>query len=49
MMVRVQDPFDKLLVRPFSKKQTIERTISTTVETGGVRVSHNQVLEAGEV
>jgi len=49
MMVRVQDPFDKLLVKPFSKKQTIERTISTTVETGGVRVSHNQVLEAGEV
>lgn len=44
-LVRVQDPFDKLLVRPFSKSQTI----TATVETGGVRISQQQVTEAGEM
>ncbi|NLF19759.1 MAG: DUF3883 domain-containing protein [Lentisphaerae bacterium] len=48
-LVRVQDPFDKLLVRPFSKSQTVTRTITATVESGGVRVSSQQVTEAGEV
>jgi superfamily II DNA or RNA helicase/DNA-binding XRE family transcriptional regulator len=48
LMVRVQDPFEKLLVRPFSKQQTTERLIRTTVEVGGVRVSQTQVIEAGE-
>ena len=48
-MVRVQDPFDRLLVRPFSKSQTVTRTITATVESGGVRVSQQQVTEAGEV
>ena len=47
-MVRVQDPFEKLLVRPFSKQQTTERLIRMTVEVGGVRVSQTQVIEAGE-
>ena len=48
-LVRVQDPFDRLLVRPFSKSQTVTRTITATVETGGVRISQQQVTEAGEV
>jgi len=48
-LVRVQDPFDRLLVRPFSKSQTVTRTITATVETGGVRISQQQVNEAGEV
>ncbi len=47
-LVRVQDPFDKLLVRPFSKSQTITRTITATVASGGVRVSPQQVTAAGE-
>ena len=48
-MVRVQDPFEKLLVRPFSKSQTVTRTITATTETGGVRISQQQITEAGEV
>lgn len=48
-MVRVQDPFGCLLVRPFRRTQTAERTITSTVETNGVRISHLQVTEAGEM
>jgi superfamily II DNA or RNA helicase/DNA-binding XRE family transcriptional regulator len=44
-MVRVQDPFEKLLVRPFTKTQIVE----TVREVGGVRIAHAQVLEVGEV
>jgi hypothetical protein len=44
-MVRVQDPFEKLLVRPFTKMQVVE----TVREVGGVRIAHAQVLEVGEV
>ncbi|MCC6545654.1 DUF3883 domain-containing protein [Candidatus Sumerlaeota bacterium] len=47
-LVRVQDPFAKLLVRPFKKTQNVVRTINAMVETGGVRIGQNQVLEAGE-
>jgi transcriptional regulator with XRE-family HTH domain/superfamily II DNA or RNA helicase len=47
-LVRVQDPFEKLLVRPFGKIQTVTRTIAATVATGGVRISQQQVSEAGE-
>ncbi|NLF19757.1 MAG: hypothetical protein GX595_21205 [Lentisphaerae bacterium] len=48
-LVRVQDPFDRLLVRPFSKSQTVTRTITATLKSGGVRISPQQVTEAGEV
>jgi hypothetical protein len=48
-LVRVQDPFDKLLVRPFSKSQAVTRTITATIETGGVSISQQQVTEAGVV
>ena len=48
-LVRVQDPFGSLLVRPFSKTQTVERTIRGTVETSGVRIGHAQIMEIGEV
>jgi hypothetical protein len=44
-MVRVQDPFEKLLVRPFTKTQVVE----TVREVGGVRIAHAQVMEVGEV
>jgi transcriptional regulator with XRE-family HTH domain len=44
-MVRVQDPFEKLLVRPFTKGQTVE----TVREVGGVRIGHVQIMEVGEV
>lgn len=44
-MVRVQDPFEKLLVRPFTKTQVVE----TVREVCGVRIAHAQVVEAGEV
>jgi superfamily II DNA or RNA helicase/DNA-binding XRE family transcriptional regulator len=44
-MVRVQDPFEKLLVRPFTKTQVVE----TVREVGGVRIAHAQVIEAGEI
>ncbi|HPY63077.1 MAG TPA: hypothetical protein PLJ22_07995, partial [Kiritimatiellia bacterium] len=47
-LVRVQDPFAKLLVRPFTKCQTITRTITATIETGGVRISEQQINAAGE-
>ena len=47
-LVRVQDPFDRLLVRPFSKTQAVTRTISAVIETDGVRISQQQVTEAGE-
>ncbi len=48
-LVRVQDPFESLLVRPFSKTQTIERTIRATVELGGVKIGHAQILEVGDI
>ncbi|MEZ5399161.1 MAG: helicase-related protein [Bryobacteraceae bacterium] len=44
-MVRVQDPFEKLLVRPFTKTQIVE----SVREVGGVRIAHAQVMEVGEV
>ena len=44
-IVRVQDPFEKLLVRPFTKTQIVE----TVREVGGVRIAHAQVMEVGEV
>jgi len=44
-MVRVQDPFEKLLVRPFTKTQVVE----TVREVGGVRIAHAQVMDVGEV
>ena len=44
-MVRVQDPFEKLLVRPFTKTQVVE----TVREVGGVRIAHAQVMEAAEI
>lgn len=44
-IVRVQDPFDKLLVKPFKKTQIVE----SVQEIGGVRISHSQVMEVGEV
>ncbi len=47
-LVRVQDPFGSLLVRPFSKTQAVERTIRAMVESGGVRITHNQIMEVGE-
>lgn len=48
-LVRVQDPFGSLLVRPFSRTQTVERTIRGTVETSGVRIGHAQIMEVGEM
>jgi hypothetical protein len=47
-LIRVQDPFDKLLIRPFTKVQTTERVIRSTQEVGGVRIAHAQVMEVGE-
>lgn len=44
-MVRVQDPFEKLLVHPFTKTQVVE----AVREVGGVRIAHAQVMEVGEV
>lgn len=44
-VVRVQDPFEKLLVRPFTKTQVVE----SVREVGGVRVGHRQVMDVGEV
>ena len=48
-LVRVQDPFASLLVRPFSRTKTVERTIRATVETSGVKIGHAQILEVGEI
>ncbi len=48
-LIRVQDPFDKLLVRPFKKRQIVTRTITAITRSGGVRISSQQVTEAGEV
>jgi len=47
-MVRVQDPFEKLLVRPFTKTRSARRTITARLETSGVRISQQQITEAGE-
>ncbi len=44
-LVRVQDPFEKLLIRPFTRTRVVE----SVREVGGVRIGHSQVLEAGEV
>ena len=43
-LLRVQDPFAKLLIRPFNKSQTVTRTI----ESRGMRISQQQITEAGE-
>ncbi|GMW03144.1 MAG: hypothetical protein AMXMBFR84_42790 [Candidatus Hydrogenedentota bacterium] len=48
-LVRVQDPFTNLLVKPFSRAQSVERTIRATVESGGVRIGHTQIMEVGQV
>ena len=48
-LVRVQDPFGSLLVRPFRRIQTVERTIRGTVESSGVRIGHTQIMEVGEI
>ena len=48
-IVRVQDPFGKLLVRPFSRLQETERLIRSTQEVSGVRIAHTQVFEVGEL
>ncbi len=48
-LVRVQDPFGSLLVRPFGKTQIVERTIRGTVRTGGVRIGRARIMEAGEI
>jgi len=44
-MVRVQDPFEKLLVRPFKKTRVIE----TVRQVGGVKIGHARIMAAGEV
>ena len=38
-MMRVQDPFEKLLVRPFTKTQQVS----------GVRIGHVQIMDVGEL
>ncbi|HFD88116.1 MAG TPA: DUF3883 domain-containing protein [Gammaproteobacteria bacterium] len=43
-MVRVQDPFEKLLVRP-----TKTQVVNTVREVGGVRIAHAQIMEVGEM
>ena len=48
-LIRVQDPFMKLLVRPFRKVQSGERIIDSTREVTGVRIGHSQIISAGEV
>lgn len=48
-LVRVQDPFGSLLVRPFSRNQSVERTIRATVESSGVKIGHAQILEVGDI
>lgn len=48
-MVRVQDPFEKLLVRPFTRVKTTENTIISTREVSGVWIGQTQILEVGEV
>ena len=45
-LVRVQDPFGKLLVKAFSKLQ--ERTITIESVVGGVRIGMDQVFKAAE-
>lgn len=49
LLVRIQDPFGSLLVRPFSKTKTVERTIHGAVESGGVRIGHSQIIEVGQI
>jgi superfamily II DNA or RNA helicase/DNA-binding XRE family transcriptional regulator len=48
-LVRVQDPFGNLLVRPFSRTQEIERTSRCTVESGGVRIGHARIMEVAQI
>jgi superfamily II DNA or RNA helicase len=48
-LVRVRDPFGSLLARPFSRTQTVERTVRASAESGGVRIGHAQMMEAGEI
>lgn len=48
-LVRVQDPFVKLLTRPFSRSQTVTRTITATVTTSGMRIGFAQIINVGDV
>ncbi|NLO34549.1 MAG: DUF3883 domain-containing protein, partial [Candidatus Hydrogenedentes bacterium] len=48
-LVRIQDPFGTLLVRLFSRTQTVDRTIHATVETSGVKIGHAQIMEIGKI
>jgi len=47
-LVRIQDPFANLLVRPFRRTQAVERTIRATVESGGVRIGYARIMEAAQ-
>jgi superfamily II DNA or RNA helicase/DNA-binding XRE family transcriptional regulator len=44
-MVRVQDPFEKLLVRPFTRT----RVVKSVREISGARISHTQIMKVGEM
>lgn len=44
-LVRVRDPFGNLIARSFSRT----KIVSGTTESGGVRIGHAQILEAGEL
>jgi hypothetical protein len=57
-MARVQEPFEKLLVRPFTKPQVVDLPVAplrsaaqarTVRELGGVRIGHAQIMEVGEL
>ena len=48
-LIRVQDPFGKLLARQFSTTREEERMIKGMVYVGGVKVSMNQLLKASEL
>ncbi len=48
-LVRVQDPFGSLLVRPFSKNQEVERIIQGTAVSSGVRIGHARIMEVGKI
>ena len=44
-MVRVQDPFEKLLIRPFTRARVVE----SVREISGARISHAQIMKVGEM
>lgn len=48
-LIRVQDPFGTLLVRPVTTTQTVERTIQATIEKKGYRIGYSQIMEAGKL